>query len=331
MNIEVRGGSKPLWVYEFSCYLPDGEMAFSYDKHPELPKPSWLRIPEGSQLREPAGSSRNPERPIFGSRSMRGDAENILAFYQDCADCGGLNRIEKPVVDHALRMTQLSRIEPGFCAENSDYYFSLEIFQHKEIIFWTVVHGQKLPPSFRSKKEPKYLLYIGEENGRVTLRNPDSDDEYWAPAEAMTESKPKFILGAKRQREREKEVPILWSLLPSWIQLELPPETMGTATPTPAKNRWAASISCMKFEGSPHDKLEACLNYLDQQGFDGTGIEQPDRSYFLTCWTGGRHMEVRVKTEIGESGCIFVVSTLDTPSLYLHYLAPGTELPGKNP
>jgi hypothetical protein len=43
----------------------------------------------------------------------------------------------------------------------------------------------------------------------------------------------------------------------------------------------------MKFEGSAHDKLEACLNYLDQHGFDGTGIEQPNRSYFLTSFEGG--------------------------------------------
>jgi hypothetical protein len=287
MDIEVRGGPKPLWVRIFGCYLPDGEMAISYHEYPEPPQPSWLRVPESCQLREPAGYSKNPERPIIESRSMRGDAESILAFYQDCADRGGMVRIVNPVVDHALKMTQLSRIEPGFYAENSEYFFSLEIFQHKEIVFWTVVHGQKLPSSFRSKKEPKYLLYGGEENGRITLRNPDSGDEYWAPAEAMTDSKPKFILGAKRERERDKELPILWSLLPSWMQFELPTETMGTATPIPARNHWAAGISCMKFEGSAHDKLEACLNYLDQHGFDGTGIEQPNRSYFLTSFEGG--------------------------------------------
>ena len=327
MYIEVRGGSKPLWVYEFGCFLPDGEMAFSYYKHPELPQPSWLRVPEGSQLREPC-SSKNPERPIFESRSMRGNAENILAFYQDCTDCGGLNGIESPVADHALKMTQLSRIEPGFYAESAEYYFSLEIFQHKEIVFWTVEHGQKLPPSFRSKKEPKYLLYGGEESSRVTLRNPDSGDEYWAPAKALTDSRPKFILGAKRERERERQVPILWSLLPSWMQFDLPPETEGTAVPIMITKHWAAGISCMKFAGSAHDKLETCLNYLDQNGFDGTGIEQPDRSYFLTCIEGGRHMTAQIKTERGESGCITVVSTLDTPLLYLHYSAPGTDIPG---
>ena len=158
MDIEVRGGPKPLWIRIFGCYLPDGEIDFSYHEYPEPPQPNWLRAPESSQLREPAGSAKNPESPIFESRSMRGDAESILAFYQDCTERGGLRRTENPVVGHALKKTQLSRIEPGFYAENSECYFSLEIFQHKKIVFWTAEHGQKLPASFRSKWIPKYLL-----------------------------------------------------------------------------------------------------------------------------------------------------------------------------
>jgi hypothetical protein len=330
MYIEVRGGSKPLWVYEFGCFLPDGEMAFSYHKHPELPQPGWLRVPEGSQLREPAGSTKNPERPIFESRSMRGNAESILAFYQDCTDCGGLDCIENTDVDRARKKIQISRVEPGFYAESSEYFFVLDIFQHKEIVFWTVEYGRKLPHSFRSKKEPKYLLYGGEASGRVTLRNPDSGDEYWASAKVLTDSKPKFILGAKREREQERQVPILWSLLPSWMQFDLPPETEGTAVQIMITKRWAVGISCMKFAGSAHDKLQTCLNYLDQNGFDGTGIEQPDRSYFLTCFEGGRHMTAQIKTERGESGSITVVSTLDTPLLYLHYSSPGTDIAGNS-
>lgn len=328
MNIEVRGGSKPLWVCEFDCYLPDGEMAFSYQDYPEPPQPSWLRVPEGSQLRDPAGSSKNPEIPIFESRSMRGHAESILAFYQECTDCGGLNRIENTVVGRAQKKFHISRIEPGFYAENSEFFFILDIFQHKETVFWTVEHGQWLPASFHSKWIPKYLIYVGEKKGRITLRDPASGVEYWAPAKAMADSKPKFVSGANREREREKEIPILWSLLPSWMQFDLPPETMGTATPVPILNRWAAGISCMKFEGSAHDKLKACLNYLDQNGFDGTGIEQPERRYFLMCMTGGRHMNVRIQAETGERGSVTVVHTLDSPLLYLHYSVPGTDIPG---
>jgi hypothetical protein len=43
--------------------------------------------------------------------------------------------------------------------------------------------------------------------------------------------------------------------------------------------------------------------------------------------TGGRHMDVCIKTETEESGSISVVSTLDPPIFYLHYSAPGSQLP----
>jgi hypothetical protein len=144
----------------------------------------------------------------------------------------------------------------------------------------------------------------------------------------MTDSRPAFVLGTRQ--EREKEEPILWSLLPSWIQFDLPPGTTGTATPIAAK-RWVAGISCMKFKGPAHDRLVSCLNFLDKNGFDGTGIVQPNRSYFLTCMTGGRQMNVLIKTEYRESGRITVVSTFDPPAFGLHYSADGTQLPRSNP
>jgi hypothetical protein len=324
MDIEIRGGSKPFWVSEFGCYLPNGEMAFSYEQYPERLQPSWLRVPEGSQLRE-SHKPKSLEHPITESRSVCASAAQILAFYQDCADRGNLAQVESPVVDTRLQLTQLSRVEPGFFAENDEYYFSIEIFQHNEVTFWTVKHGQKLTPAFRDKREPKYLLFVREENDRVILRNPDRGDEYWVPVGAMTDSKPAFVLGTRG--EREKEVPILWSLVPAWMQFDLPSNIVGSAVIIPVLRSWAASVQLIKFAKSAHDRLENFLNSLDGNGFDGSGIERSDRSYFLNCMTGGRHMSVRIKAEAEESGIITVVSTFDPPVFYLHYSARGMQLP----
>jgi hypothetical protein len=324
MDIEVRGGSKPFWVSEFGCYLPDGEMAFSYKQYPERLQPSWLRVPEGSQLRE-SRKSKSPEHPITESRSICASAAQILAFYRDCADQGNLVRVESPVVDTRLQMTQLSRTEPGFFAENEECHFSVEIFQHKEVTFWTLNHGQKLPPGFRNKREPRYLLFVKEENGRVILRNPDRDVEYWAPVGAMTDSKPAFVPGERL--EREKEVPILWELMPSWMQFDLPDDIVGSAVTIPVLRRWAASVQLIEFAESAHDRLESFLNSLDEHGFDGYGIERSDRAYYLNCMTGGRHISVHIKAETVESGIITVVNTFDPPVFSLHYSAPGMRLP----
>jgi len=213
MNIEGRGGPKPLWVSEFACYAPDGQLAFSYHQFPDRPRPTWLIAPEGSQVRE-SRNLKDPERPLTETRSMCANAENILTHYQDCADHGGLESTFNPVVDHALKMTRLSRVEPGFFAENTEYYLNLEISQHRKTSFWTIKHGEKLPPSFSSKSEPMYLVFVGEKDGRVILRNPDSGLEYWAQIEYLIDSEPPFVIGAKRH-ESPKEVPILWALLPA--------------------------------------------------------------------------------------------------------------------
>jgi hypothetical protein len=324
MNIEVRGGPKPLWVNEFACYDPDGQMAFSYQEYPERHHPIWLTAPEGSQVRE-SSDIQNPERPLTATRSMCATADYILAHYQDCADRGGLVWTSNPVADHALKMTQLSRVEPGFYGENAEYYFSLEIFQHGKTSFWTIKHGQKLPPSFRSKREPEYLVFAGEANGRVNLRNPDSGLEYWSHIEHLVDSEPPFVIGTKR--EHPKEEPILWSLLPAWMQFDLEAGVLGTAVPIPMLSRWAAGISAMKFEGSAHDKFESYLSCLDESGFDATASENPNRSYLVTSSTGGRHLKARIKTETDESALVTVVSTLAQPLIYLNYSAPGLLLP----
>lgn len=324
MNIEVRGGPKPLWVNEFACFAPDGQMAFSYEEHPERQHPSWLIAPEGSVVRESSGL-KNPEHPISETRSMCTSADHILAHYQDCSDRGGLKWTSDPVVDHALKMTTLSRIEPGFYAENAEYYFSLEIFQHRRTSFWTIKHGQKLPPSFRSKREPMYLVFAAEADGRVILRNPDSGLEYWAHLEDLMESEPSFVIGAPY--ESPEEVPILWALLPAWMQFDLKAGVMGAAVPIPPLCRWAAGISAMKFEGDAHDMFETCLSCLDGNGFDATALANPDRSYFVTSSTGGRHLHARIKSETDESAHVIVVSTLEQPAIYLNYSAIGITLP----
>jgi len=247
---------------------------------------------------------------------MKSSAAEVSAFYEGCADHGGLTRMENPVVDHALKMTELSRVGPGFYAENDNYQIGIEIYQHKDSAFWRVKHGAKLPASFRSKKEPKYLILVDESEGRLTLRNPDTGDECWAPSSALSEGEPRHFRHPKQNPPKEET--ILWSLLPPWIQLKLEPGTQGTACAT-FLGGTAAGISAMKFDGDPREMFEACLDSLDAHGFDRTSIDRPNHSYYLRPMTGGRQVEARIQADTGDSGGFTVVSTLDTPSLYVYY------------
>jgi hypothetical protein len=140
MQIEVRDGSRTLWVEEFGCYLENGELAFSYYGMPEQPVPEWYGFPVNSVLREDR-RSKNPEHPSEELRSARSNGTDVLAFYKDKVAHGGLFVFENPVVNHALQMTDLTRLEPGFYAEGEGYRLCLDVYEHSGLAFWRVKHG----------------------------------------------------------------------------------------------------------------------------------------------------------------------------------------------
>lgn len=320
MQLEVRDGFRTLWVEEFACFLENGELAFSYHELPDIAQPGWYGSPQGSLIREEQ-RSKNPEHPIEEIRSLCCDAAQVVSFYGQCIEHGGLVRTDSPVVDHALEMTGLNRVEPGFYAESAQYRFSVEVYQHKSVSFWRVKHGEKLPASFRSKKEPKYLILVSEEDGRLILRNPDTGDELWAPSTALTEGEPRHAQSTRH--ELPKAIPISWSLLPEWMQLDIEPGTEVTASPSYFGGT-LTGFSCMKIKRDAREALEACLDRLDTCGFDGSGIACPSRSYYLRPMTGGRHIEVRIQSEAGDVGQFVFVDTLAEPVLYAYYSTPRT-------
>ena len=318
MQIEVRDGSRTLWVEEFGCFLENGELAFSYYELPDIVPPAWIRSPEGSQLHEER-KSKDPEHPDEVLRSMQSDASDVVSLYATCIEEGGLSRVDSPVVNHALEMTSLSRLSPGFYAEKDDYRLSLEAYQHKSTTFWRVKYGAKLPPSFRSKREPPYLLFLGEKDGRVTLRNPESGDKLWAPSGALDEDEPRHAQDPKF--DVPENIPILWSILPEWIQLVIEPGTEITASRSHAGGA-LAGFSRMSIKQDLHAALETCLNRLDSFGFDSERASHPNHSYFLRPMTGGRHVEVRIKADSGDTAALTFVHTLQELILYAYYSTP---------
>lgn len=320
MQIEVRDGSRVLWVEEFACFLDDGELAFSYHELPEIIAPDWYRAPEGSLVREEFKSN-NPEYPDVELRSMRTETSEVLSFYRDCVRRGGLVMTENPVVDHALQMTNLSRVHPGFYAKSDDYHLGLEIYAHHGISFWRVKHGPKLPPKFRSKREPRYLILVSMADGKARLRSPETGDELWAPADAFSDGEPRLAEFPKHTPP--KSVPISWSLVPDWLRIKIAPGTEVTACSS-FQGGALAGFSSMKLTREPLIDLEGFLDQLDSFEFDSTGIDCPEHSYYLSPMTGGRHIELRVFAQSGDTAILAFVSTMPEPILYANYSTPRT-------
>ena len=329
MDIEIRGGDKPLWVSEFGCFLANGECAFYYEPelYPKPPLPAWFEHPGESVRRDSRERDfYSPNHPLKELRSMTADVESVIAFYQECLIRGELDVREDVALDHDLKATTFSRIEPGFFAENAAYYFELEAYQHREVAFWAIKHGAKHPPSFRPKKRgPKYLLLVGQSEGLVTLRDPESGEECWARQEHLSDVEPIYLKQFKAKKPR-KEEPLLWSRLPAWVQFDLPVGITGSAAPT-FRGGWAAGISALKCVSPIHDVLEACLDSLDAYGFSRIGTENSERSYYVEPSMGGRHLHTYFKTEAGESGGLVLVDAYAGPSMYIHYQTSGTLFP----
>lgn len=315
MQIEVRDGSRTIWVEEFGRFLSTGELAFIYCELLDLVPPDWYVAPEGSVLRE-EHKSNNPEHPDEELRSMHAKANEILMFYYERALSGGLSLTENPVVDHALQMTNLSRIEPGFYAEDDGYQLSLDIYEHCGVSFWRVKHGPKLPSGFRSKKEPEYLVFVNEANGKVTLRNPETGDELWAPLDALTNDQPR--LNQYPRYEPPKQVQVSWNLVPDWLRFPATPETNVTASSS-FRGGTLVGFSSMKLAQDPITELEVFLDRLDASGFDPSGVQTPEHTYYLRPMTGGRHITVHILETSGDKAILTFVSTIPDPVLYVYY------------
>jgi hypothetical protein len=318
MQIEVRDGSRTLWVEEFACFLDSRELAFSYHGLPVAIAPDWYQTPEGSVLRSERKST-NPEYPNEEVRSIGNAAAEVLQFYKERALSGGLVLTENPVANHALEMTTLSRLTPGFYGQDDSYRLSLDLYEHCGVSFWCAKYGPKLSSGFRSKKKPKYLIFVGAENGKMTLRNPETGDTLWAPSDALTGGQPRHAQYPKR--EPPKTVHISWRLLPDWIQVEIVPGTCVTASSS-FSGGTLAGFSCMNLKGDIGTELEDCLDRLDAFRFDPTGTQCPGRSYYLHPMTGGRIIEVHVCEQSGDKAKLTFTSTVQEPLLYAYYETP---------
>jgi hypothetical protein len=302
---QVSGGPGPLWVQEEECRLPNGDLAFVYEAVQAPPLPGWFGAPADSTLRE-SSDLRVVGMPLTEIRSMRANAGQVLAFYGDRIERGGLARTEEP---------QAARGGPGFCAENTEYIFRLDVYEHKDLVFWTIHFGAKAV----RKRKPTItspLLLVGRNEERVTLRHPYTTDEYWAPVDALRDSEP-----PDARREPPRTEPIVWRLLPAWAQFSLDSLSEGEVYRSRSETgaeEWNASIRT-PVEGDPQSVFESCLDSLDAHGFDASRTQRQDRSYFVSVLQRGHSRNAHVQSEAGDRAIATVLNTLGHLELLIRY------------
>jgi hypothetical protein len=196
--IEVRGGPEPLWVRAAECRLPIGELAFASARSPLPPLPAWLASPAESRVRE-SSDLRHMGWPFIELRSMRGSADQVLRFYSLAIERAGLSQTDRrpPGGGSGLR------------AEGTEHSLSIEIYEHKNLVFWHLTLGRT--QTVRRRIRSRSLQLVGQDNGRALLRDEPTNNEYWAPLDALRNSEPPAV-------EMPRREPLAWSLLPEWAQ-----------------------------------------------------------------------------------------------------------------
>ena len=290
MWIPVWDGPRQFWVNETQCYLPNGELAFVNESIPR-PLPDWLEAPPESKVRmstddrDVAGSLLENRSMRAPARSTRPPAEHVLSFYRNCVDRGGL-KLEPDWSSPGLP----GRCCPGFAASSSQHHFLVNIYQWRDIAFFTIYLHHK----DRRRKSVSVPLEIvnGTPDG-ITLWIVNERRNCWAPASAVTTRYPGDILKDLPPEPPELQV-MPSSSLPSWLRFSISDDT-----PTPFTGRpdggpiehWSTRIP-LGPSIDPFLTFERWLDHLDACGLDASGAS-PAR-YYLTVWQQGQMLSAQV-------------------------------------
>jgi hypothetical protein len=290
MWIQVWDGPRQLWVNEAECYLPNGELAFVNESIPR-PLPDWLEALPDSNVRMSA-DDRDTAGSLLEHRSMRAPAhstrptaEYVLSFYRNCIERGGL-KVEPDWSSPGLP----GRCCPGFAASNAQHHFLVNIYQWRDIAFWTVYLHHK---DRRRKTVSVPLEVVKRTPDGITLWIANEKRNCWAPTRAVTTNYPGDILKDLPSQRRDLEV-MPSSSLPPWLRFSISDDTPTVLTGRPnggALEYWSARIPLAQAV-DPFLTFERWLNHLDSCGCDASG-GSPDH-YYLTVWQQGQMLSAQV-------------------------------------
>jgi hypothetical protein len=305
--LRVDSGQGVRWVREDECRLRDGRLAFVRIIKPVRPVPRWFVPPKNAVVRHwdnPPALSRLCNAQICSAFAT---PEDVMQYYAEVVRRAGL------LLD--TEQPQVGRATPGFSAHNDEIKFFIDAIQYRNVVFWTIQIGAiaEAPSVIRAGT----LKLIGQDEDRLMLQVIETGEECWAPATALADVEPVQI-----KYDGPREEPITWSALPEWLQFGIPADAMGvlrTYTP-PSLDEWRASIDVpLKIDW--REALVSCLQDLDSHGFDATGTQRPNRSYYLSVFQWGHRIEVHILND-NERANVTCLDTLGHLSFHVDYRHP---------
>jgi hypothetical protein len=247
---------------------------------------------------------------------MAASIDHILNFYEDCARAGGLTTMPSLQMKAQVGVAHLPRFGPGFYADGENYHFGIDAYEHNGITFWTIQHYAKVSTAPRPPRAPFKLRLVSVDDYLAILLDESSGDKYSAPIDALLDSRP-----VSPEQPRPEENTIAWASLPEWVQFAVKPDSRGKLRGSLSgdhQSDWSANRRGW-FKGSPQVMFASCLLWLDERGFDGTGEQKPDRSYYVSILQGGASLNLHARSDTGDRADLTVLNTHGHMSINLNY------------
>jgi hypothetical protein len=316
MWISIYDGTRRFWVKAEDCYLANGELAFVNERIPR-PLPSWFEVPQASTSRHLC-DNRDEAQTRFETRSMQAAAEDVVAFYRDRTDAGGLSLVADPVVAGLP-----GRCCPGYSAASTVDRFSIDVYQWRDLAFSTTFLSH---PDRKPKSAYAWLRIASRSAERVTFESSNGGIACWAPANAVTDVYP-FDLPIPAPRLRREPERRPWSQFPPWLQFSIPgrsPWLTGRVDGAGEPVEWAA-YTILSPADDPYAVFNDCLRLLDSHGFDPTGAVRQARSYYLRVWQRGQIVQACIRAG-SEGEALLALLNADEKSLLLRFGISGAIL-----
>lgn len=160
----------------------------------------------------------------------------------------------------------------------------------------------------------------------MNLIDDDSGRRYSTRLSALIDSRPE---PANVPRAPRQILQMLWNSLPGWVQFGASPTAIGELRgylDTDIETKWWANIR-WHFRGDPEAMFISALQWLDDSGFDRTGEQNPDRSYFVSILEGGASLNLHARSERGDKAILTVLDTLGHMSVNINYEPPSGTAP----
>ena len=307
----VHDGTAQLLVDDQQCYLANGELAF-VDERLRRPLPPWFEAPKASTIRDFYGL-RDCALNHFETRSMQASDVDVVEFYSDHIAAGGLARIADPV-DPELP----GRCCPGFSAASADHRFSINVYQWRNLSFFTTILSHLDPKRDQSSLPLQVTRRTSE---RVMLWIPHRMEECWVSMNAVTvvgQFNHEDLLRSLQPRQEHEQMS--WSSLPAWLQFAIPGRTdslFGHRRDQGELVEWDGR-TVLSSSNDAYGVFNTCLELLDSYGFDLTGSIRPDHSYFLQVHQQGQILQAYIHSE-SEGDAILALLNVGEASIMLRY------------